>query len=345
MMDEAQSGAAGLRWPRFDELGLPREISPLAGQVAQHGAAWARATGLAADDRAVARLREHQALVCGSLLIPRASLEQGRLVSDWTIFLIVLDDEFDEGPLGSDPARAQAVIAGLLGAGAEPGAGAGGALGQAWADLRGRAGRLAPDAAWAGWFGDRAREHIASKVTEARHRAGGQVLDVTAYTALRRITGASYSYAALAELTEGAAVSAALRATGEWAALHEAFADVWTGIQDICLCAKEVGSGDDLNLIAVLGHARRAGLQAGIDWTAAWLGQRLRDLDGAGQALTARYVQLGAGTTARAGLRRYLAALRLLLGGHLAWHVEDNPRFGRAPAVAGTAGTAAEPVR
>jgi (+)-beta-caryophyllene/(+)-caryolan-1-ol synthase len=334
-MDDARSGAGRLRWPRFAELGLPREISPLAAEVARHGAAWARATGLAADDRAVARLREHQALICGSLLIPRASLEQGRLVSDWTIFLIVLDDEFDEGPLGSDPARAQAVIAGLLDAEDE----SGGALGRAWADLRGRAGRLAPDPAWAGWFGDRAREHIASKVTEARHRAAGQILDVAAYTALRRITGASYSYAALAELTTGAAVPAALRATGEWAALHEAFADVWTGIQDICSCAKEVGSGDDLNLIAVLGHAQQAGLQAGIDWTADWLGQRLRDLEPAGEAVAARCVRSGAGPASVAGLRRYLAALRRLLGGHLAWHVEDNPRFGRAPAGAGAAGT------
>ncbi|MGH3158760.1 MAG: hypothetical protein ACRDNF_19605, partial [Streptosporangiaceae bacterium] len=99
-----------IQLPRFD-LPFPSGISPVADSIIEHTSRWAQAAGLVADRQAVERLRRGGIMTAGPRLVPAAPMSAGCLVCDWTVFLIVIDDEFDDGrELGMRPDLARAAI-------------------------------------------------------------------------------------------------------------------------------------------------------------------------------------------------------------------------------------------
>jgi hypothetical protein len=110
----------------------------------------------------------------------------------------------------------------------------------------------------------------------------------------------------------------------------DAAADVWLGIQDICSCAKEVAAGDDLNLAAVMARSTGSTLQQAIDDAYEWVGRRSADFAGERAQLDGLPRRPGPGGAAETDTTRYLDALDELIGGHLAWSSQDNPRYAQA---------------
>ena len=270
----------------------------------------------------------------GPRLVPSASMSAACLVCDWTVFLIVIDDEFDDGrELGARPELAQAAIEDVVGSfrGQPPGRAfsfphlAG--IGAAVADLGRRFGAMSPSQEWLARFRRHAEEHLWSKVSEAKLRASGTILDVPSYVDLRRITGAPYTYADLVEMAERVVIAERVQETPAWGLMLDAFADVWLGIQDICSCAKEVAAGDELNLAAVMARSAGRTLQQGIDDAYRWVCERSGDFADQRARLGGLSRQLGLEEEAETGINRYLDALERLLGGHLAWNSQDNPRY------------------
>ncbi len=319
--------------PRF-ELPFPSDISPIADSVIEHTTRWARAVGLVPNEQAAARLRQNGIMHAGPRLVPAASMTRACLVCDWTVVLIVIDDEFDDGrELGARPELAQAAIEDVIGSfrGQENGhaytfphlAGIGAAAG----DLGRRLEEISPSQAWLARFRRVAEEHLWSKVSEARQRASGAILDVPLYVDLRRITGAPYTYADLVEMAERVVIAERIRESPAWRLMLDAFADVWLGIQDICSCAKEVAAGDELNLAAVMARSAGRALQQGIDDAYRWVRQRTADFAEQRARLTRLPRELRLGGEAELDVTRYLDALERLLGGHLAWNSQDNPRY------------------
>src|SRR6516165_1300860 len=101
--------------PKF-ELPFPSDISPVTDSVIEHTSWWAQAIGLVPDERAAARLRRNGIMHAGPRLVPAAPMSAACLVCDWTVFLIVIDDEFDDGrELGARPELAQAAIEDVVG--------------------------------------------------------------------------------------------------------------------------------------------------------------------------------------------------------------------------------------
>ena len=323
-----------IRLPRFS-LPFPSEIHPDADSVIASTCQWALATGLVPDEAGAARLRRGGIMHAGPRLAPRASLDAACLVCDWTVFLIVLDDEFDESELGTQPELARAAIEDVTAAfsGAEhEAAGFPGMAGvsAAAADLGRRFEALSPSPAWLARFRRHAEDHIWSKVSEAEHRATAGSIDVASYVDLRRITSAAYTYADLAELAEQAPTAEPVRESQAWRQALDAATDVWLGIQDICSCAKEVTSGDNLNLAAVMARSTGRTLQQGIDDAYQWVCQRSTDLAAQRKQLAAiRFPSGPDGVPGTAGTL-YLDALERLLGGHLTWNSKDNPRYPQA---------------
>lgn len=319
--------------PRF-ELPFPGDISPIADAVMDHTSWWALAIGLVADEQAVDRLRRNNVMHAGPRLVPGAPMNAACLVCDWTVFLIVIDDEFDDGQeLGAQPEHARAAIEDVIGSFRGQARGravnfpllAGSAV--AVADLGRRFEALAPSQEWLTRFRRHAEDHIWTKVSEAEQRASGTVLDVPSYVALRRISSAAYTYADLVELTERVVIAERVQASQPWQLMLAAFADVWLGIQDICSCAKEVAAGDDLNLAAVMARSAGCGIQQGIDDAYLWVRERSADFTHHRQQVVGLLPQLGLDGAATLDIVRYLDTLELLLGGHLAWNSHDNPRY------------------
>jgi hypothetical protein len=320
-----------IRLPRF-RLPFPSEVHPGADGVIAHTCRWTLATGLVPDEAGVARLRQGGIMHAGPRLAPRASMDAACLVCDWTVFLIVLDDEFDENELGTQPELARTAIEDVIAAfGGKEHAAARlprmEGVNAAAADLGRRFAAQSPGAAWLSRFRRHAEAHIWSKVSEAEHRATAGSLDVPSYIALRRITSAAYTYADLAELAEQAAAAPHVRESPAWRQALDAAADVWLGIQDICSCAKEVTAGDNLNLAAVMARSTGSTLQQGIDDAYRWVCQRSADLAAQRRQLAAVSVRPGPGSAPQGTGTRYLDALERLLGGHLAWNSQDNPRY------------------
>jgi Terpene synthase family 2, C-terminal metal binding len=323
-----------IRLPRFS-LPFPSEIHPDTDSVIAHSCQWALATGLVPDESGAARLRKSGIMTAGPRLAPRASFDAACLICDWTVFLIVLDDEFDENELGTQPELSRTAIEDVTAAFAGKEHEAAGFPGMAGvsaaaADLGRRFEAQSPSPAWLARFRDHAEAHIWSKVSEAEHRATAGFLDVPSYIALRRVTSAAYTYADLAELAEQAAAPEQVRESRAWRQALDAAADVWLGIQDICSCAKEVTGGDNLNLAAVMARSAGSTLQQGIDDAYQWVCQRSADLAAQRAQLTAvPFPSSPVDAPGTAGTR-YLDALERLLGGHLTWNSQDNPRYPQA---------------
>jgi hypothetical protein len=330
-----RSGQSGqvIELPRFD-LPFPSDLSPIADSVIDHTTRWAEAVGLVPDQQAAERLRRNGIMHAGPRLVPGASMDAACLVCDWTVFLIVIDDEFDDGrELGARPELAQAAIGDVIAAfrGDAGGraasfphlAGIGGAV----ADLGRRFQAISTGQEWLARFRRHAEDHLWSKVSEAEQRASGAVLDVPAYVDLRRITSAAYTYADLAEMAERVVIPGRVRESPDWGLMLDAAADTWLGIQDICSAAKEIAAGDELNLAAVMARSAGRPLQQGIDDAYRWVCERSRDFEGRRAHLTGLPRQLGLDGDAELNVTRYLDALGRLLGGHLAWNSQDNPRY------------------
>jgi Terpene synthase family 2, C-terminal metal binding len=319
--------------PRFD-LPFPSDISPLTDAVIAHTSRWARVAGLVGDRRAVRRLRRNGIMHAGPRLVPTAPMPAACLVCDWTVFLIVIDDEFDDGrELGVRPELARQAIEDVIASFRGEARGRAARFAQlagiadTAADLGRRFEASAPSHEWLLRFRRHAEEHIWSKVTEAKQRTSGASLDVPSYVALRRITGAPYTYSDLVEMAEQVVIAEAVQQTAAWGLMLDAFADVWLGIQDICSCAKEVAAGDELNLAAVMARSRGRTLQHGIDEAYQWVRERSQDFAGQRAQLTALPERLGLGYDAELSLARYLDSLERLIGGHLTWNSQDNPRY------------------
>lgn len=334
VQEPERPGLGQIRLPRFS-LPFPSEIHPDTDSVIAATCQWTLATGLVPDEEGVARLRRGGIMTAGPRLAPRASFDAACLVCDWTVWLIVLDDAFDEDELGAQPELARAAIEDVTAAFAGRAHGAGRVPGMAGvsaaaADLGLRFEALSPSPAWLARFRRDAEAHIWSKVSEAEHRAAAGVLDVPSYVALRRISSAAYTYADLAEMAEQAGVTGPVRESPAWGQIIDAAADVWLGIQDICSCAKEVTAGDDLNLAAVMARSTGRTLQQGIDDAYRWVCRRSADFAAQRAQLTA--VPLPARPDGAPGIAvpRYLGALERLLGGHLTWNSQDNPRYPQA---------------
>lgn len=323
-----------IKLPRF-RLPFPSEIHPDTDSVIARTCQWALTTGLVPDEAGVARLHRGGIMTAGPRLAPRAGFTDACLVCDWTVFLIVLDDAFDEDELGAQPELAKAAIEDVTAAfgGQEQRAAvfpAMAGVSAAAADLGRRFAARSPSPAWLARFRRHAEAHIWSKVSEAEHRAAAGFLDVPAYVALRRVTSAASTYAELAELAGQAPVAQQVRESPAWGQMLDAAADVWLGIQDICSCAKEVAAGDDLNLAAVMARSAGTTLQQGIDDAYQWVCLRAADFSAQRGHLATHPRPASPDVDPGTAAERYLGALELLLGGHLTWNSKDNPRYPQA---------------
>ena len=320
---------AGLRPPGLD-LTLPSTLNPFADEVIEHTLDWVVEVGLIADRAEALALERERLLEAGPRLVPNASLTQASLVSDWTIFVIVVDEAFDEQELGERPALAERAISAITSPDRAATRDAAlpdfTGLARALADLGRRCERMAPSDEWLQRFSRHVREHIASKAVEARERAAEHVLGVPDYVRLRRVSGAPYAYAALLELTEQIRIPAEVRASREWNGLLDAFADTFIGIQDVCSCAKELSIGDVLNLAVVLQVANGGSLQAALDAADAWVGERAQAFEDAIGALPHMCARCALDVGATEGVLDYADALALTLGGHLVWSSQDDLR-------------------
>ncbi|MEU8891474.1 hypothetical protein [Streptomyces sp. NPDC048442] len=334
---------------------FPPELSPYADRAEAGTRAFVARFGLAPDEAA---RHHHERSLLGTLMgraYPHAGPCELQLVTDWISCMLVLDDQFDETALGTDPVLLRQVCDEVLGwltaDGSIDDSADGSADGQpcgtpvhsavaafrpAYADLWRRTVPLT-SAAWRTRLAGHIGAFFETCVWESENRLAERVPTLDEYIGMRG--RALMPYLDLIELTLHAEVPAEIYELPEFAELNAALsdADLWTN--DLFSCEKEALLNDPHNLVLVHRHAHGTDLQTSADAVGAMI-----------QARFDRFTELSA--TFADGLspalrllfpadrlERHIAGLRSWLTGQLQWRFETLRFDPTRPEVISAAGS------
>ncbi|WP_240138479.1 terpene synthase family protein [Streptomyces sp. MUM 178J] len=326
---------------------FPPELSPHAAQAEAGTRAFVARFGLAPDEAA---RHHHERSLLGTLMgraYPTAGAFELQLVTDWISCMLVLDDQFDETALGTDPALLRRLCDEVLGWFTADGSvddtpsaasvhSTVAAFRPAYADLWRRTVPLTTPT-WRARFAAHVGAFFETCVWESENRLAGRVPGLDEYIAMRG--RALMPYLDLIEVTLHAEVPEEIYGLPGFAELNASLsdADLWTN--DLFSCEKEALLNDPHNLVLIHRHAHGTDLQTSADAVGAMI-----------QARFDRFTELSAtfadGLTPELGalfpadrVEAHIAGLRSWLTGQLKWRFETLRFDPTRPEVISAAGS------
>jgi 5-epi-alpha-selinene synthase len=299
----------------FPDLYCPFQAatSPHAATAHERSLIWARQFQLLRREEAFRRLSRLQYSLLMARAYPTASLDGLQLVTDWSTWLFLLDDQCDESGLGKNPdlmAHAHTVLLDVFRnveppRHAEP-------LAHALWDLHVRMRRQA-DAVWLQRFRESVAMYFEANIWEATNRSQGRIPDAVSYCAMRPFTSAVYPCLLLIELTEGLRAPAHIYCHPDIQRLSHMANNVISWSNDLFSYEKERRQGDVHNLVLILSHELGLSLEG-----AARRVVQLHDSEvHAFVTLSGQLPWFDAAINA--DLERYLAGLRFWMRGNFDW--------------------------
>jgi hypothetical protein len=310
---------------------FPSAINSYATEAQQATIAWARRLRLMQRDTAYRRLNRLQYGMLMARAYPSAAPETLQIVTDWSTWLFLLDDQCDEAGMGHDPEQLVRLHTQFLAVlqGIPPGQDAGPLVHGLW-DLHTRILAHAPEG-WQGRFSRSVRQYFTANVWEATNRRRGQIPDAESYCAMRLFTSAVYPCLLLIELTEGLRLPSEVCDHPDVQRLSKMTNNVISWSNDIISLEKELRQGDVHNLALILSHEQKLSLQAAVNRVGA-----LHDAEVYAFIALAR--RLPSFTpTVDADLQRYVSGMRFWMRANLDWSL-GTVRYQSMPAIS------AEPV-
>lgn len=304
---------------------FPSAMNPHATEAQQATVAWARRFRLLQRDAAYRRLNRLQYGMLMARAYPSAAPETLQIVTDWSTWLFLLDDQCDEAGMGRDPEQ----LAGLHTEFADVLQGISPSPDQAplvhalW-DLRARMIVHAPEG-WYERFSDSVTQYFSANVWEATNRRQGRIPDAATYCAMRLFTSAVYPCLLLIELTEGLNLPSEVYDHPDVQRLSKMTNNVISWSNDIVSMEKERLQGDIHNLALILSYEQKLSLQVAVERVGVLHDAEIR-------AFISLTRQLPAFTPSVArDLQRYVAGLRFWMRGNLDWSL-DTVRYRSIPA-------------
>jgi 5-epi-alpha-selinene synthase len=304
---------------------FPSAMNPHATDAQQATVTWARRLRLLQRDAAYRRLNRLQYGMLMARAYPSATPERLQIVTDWSTWLFLLDDQCDEAGMGRDPEQ----LAGLHTQFAEVLKGVRPSLDQAplvhglW-DLHVRMLAHAPQG-WYGRFSRSVMQYFSANVWEATNRRQGQIPDADSYCAMRLFTSAVYPCLLLIELTEGLHLPSEVYDHPDVQRLTTMTNNVISWANDIVSLEKERLQGDVHNLALILAYEQKLSLQDAVERVGA-----LHDAEVyAFIALTRRLPSFA--PLVDSDLRRYVTGMRFWMRANLDWSL-DTARYRSTPA-------------
>jgi 5-epi-alpha-selinene synthase len=304
---------------------FPSAINPHATEAQQATITWARRFRLLQRDAAYRRLNRSQYGLLMARAYPSAAPETLQIVTDWSTWLFLLDDQCDEAGLGHDPERLAGLHTRFLDVlqGMPPGRDAAPLVRALW-DLQARIRAYAPDG-WQARFSRSVRQYFTANVWEATNRRQGQIPDAASYCAMRLFTSAVYPCLLLIELTEGLRLPPQVSDHPHVQRLAEMTNNVISWSNDIVSLEKERRQGDVHNLALILSHEHKLTLQAAVNRVG-----KLHDAEVyAFIALTRRLPSFSPAVDA--DLQRYVSGMRFWMRANLDWSL-GTVRYRSIPA-------------
>ncbi|WP_416979256.1 terpene synthase family protein [Streptomyces sp. T028] len=309
---------------------FPPELSPHAEQAEAGTRAFVARHGLAPDEAA---RRHHERSLLGTLMgraYPHAEASELQLVTDWISTMLVLDDQFDETSLGTDPARLREVCDEVLSwftadgsvddaAAPAPAHSVTAAFRPAYAELWRRTVPLTSPT-WRARLAGHIGAFFETCVWESENRLTGRVPDLDEYIAMRG--RALMPYLDLIEVTTHTEVPEEIYGLPEFAEMNAALsdADLWTN--DLFSCEKEALLGDPHNLVLVHQHAQGTDLQTSADAVGVMIQGRFDRFTELSASFADRLTPELRVLLPTGRLERHIAGLRSWLTGQLQWRFE-----------------------
>jgi 5-epi-alpha-selinene synthase len=255
---------------------------------------------------------------------PSARQEALQIITDWSTWLFLLDDQCDEAGIGQDPEQLARFHRRLLDVlrGVPPRPDEEPLVHSLW-DLYSRMRANAPEG-WLGRFSHSVAQYFTANVWEATNRRQGLIPDAASYYTMRLFTSAVYPCLILIELAEDLRLPPEAYNHPHVQRLAQITNNVICWANDIVSLEKELRQGDVHNLALVLAHEQQLPLQAAVDRVGA-----LHDAEV--DAFVALSQHLPCFSSAvDSDLRRYVAGMRFWMRANLDWSLATT-RYQSAP--------------
>lgn len=180
----------------METIVLPRLYCPFPSAINKHAESlhqqtleWVRKFNLISDKAAYQRFCQSKFAQMSAYIYPEVTLTDLKLLSDWNVWLFILDDQFDEGGIGKQPMQLADLNTEVLNILREASTTHRlGPLGTALHDIRQRMIQQKPNAFLMNRFIRSVESCLASSVWEATNRARGITPDVATYMKMRTVT-------------------------------------------------------------------------------------------------------------------------------------------------------------
>ncbi|MBA2679758.1 MAG: hypothetical protein H0U76_15345, partial [Ktedonobacteraceae bacterium] len=307
---------------------FPSEYHPAVDVVERHSQEWVLRFRLVQAGGAFERFRAARFAWLNARAAARAEIADLALLTDWVVWIFLLDDHFDEGVFGRSPARIETWIAQYLailrGKNTPPitNGPTTNSLREWWSRVGERS-----TAAWRERFISVAEDYFAGCRWEAQNRATGHFPGLAEYVVMRRQTSALRTVFTLGELTEGVTLPAIVLGHPAIYELADVANDAVAWFNDLVSFQKEIERGDPHNWACVFARETGCSTSAALHCLAEAHNDRVR-----------RYIALEHALptfdaiTDRA-LRRYLHTFRGWMRGNIDW-ASDSGRYQNIPPTA-----------
>ena len=312
------ASSASRRRVKIPDLYCPFDpaVHPAAADVHMQSVAWARAMGLARDDKHVQALhRSRVGWLVGRAFPVADDLPALQIAADWTTLFCLIDNHIENI---RGPALSHVYLRGLLdvfreGAApliADP-------FAQAFRDLRERMLEVGVPA-WIERFGEQLERLFRAFVDEAKYRVLAAVPEMVKYKKMREVSVGLYFGFRLGELTDGIKLPASVREHATVRNLESKASYIVGLANDIYTVEKEMAKGEVNNMVMVLMHEENLGFDDAL--------RRAVDMH---DAETREFAEIAASLPnftleLDLQLHRYVEVLTSLVCGHNSWADETD---------------------
>ena len=298
---------------------FPSVINPCAEAVHEQSLTKLQRLGLIQKETARRRFLAARFAWLTARCYPATAFEELTWVHDWSIWLFMFDDQFDDGAIGGQPERMQPIMAKLLAILEDPDASSprsplGAALYDFW--------QRAPGAtsAWRARFAQHLADYFTSYLWEARNRARGHIPAVDAYIANRQQSGGLPTCFDLIDLSDHVTLPPEVYESQEFRTLRQTATNVVCWVNDVFSLRKERARGDVNNLVLAVQHAHHMSLQAAVNTVNDMITKEVQRFIETERQLP------GYPSAIEQNMRRYLLVFRAWMRGNLDWSYE-TPRY------------------
>lgn len=305
--------------PRFDMPFPSMGCNALMNEAAVEMWQWTDRFDLCPTPEVHEQVRQARPELWASLIYPAAELADLVLFCEWTVWSFVVDDMFDDGPQGRDPARCEEVIVRLIAVidGKEAPAGP---LEHALSDLWQRI-CSNRSAGWTKVFRRDTSGWLWTYYTEAADRASGHVPEVEEFSHHRRDAIAMRGFLDLYEIPARIDLPEAVRNLSGFIALRNAATDHIALYNDICSTQKEQEVGYYHNSVCLIQHHRGCSLQEAFEVANDMLAVYIERIQKAERQLTSQLKSIGAGSNVLADVEQCVHDYRMLVRGDFDYHL------------------------